>query len=79
METRKQAIAAGKSKYFTGKLCVRGHLAQRYTATAHCCVCNMENTQAWQKNNNHEWVRVTSMVPRDQVWALRNFAKLLRG
>lgn len=36
---RKQAIIGGSSRYFTGKPCGRGHLAERYTSNGGCVVC----------------------------------------
>jgi hypothetical protein len=41
---RKAAIAAGLSKYFTGKPCKNGHISPRYTASGTCETCiNGEN------------------------------------
>lgn len=37
--TRKEAIAVGMTKYFTGKPCSRGHIKHRYTLTAACVDC----------------------------------------
>lgn len=37
--SRKQAQIDGLSKYFTGKLCVNGHIAERYTASGTCQEC----------------------------------------
>lgn len=37
--TRKSAIAAGSGKYFTGKPCVHGHIADRYTQSGACSEC----------------------------------------
>ena len=36
---RKEAIAAGLTKYFTGKPCKHGHIADRYTTTGTCSEC----------------------------------------
>lgn len=82
LETRKQAAQAGRSKYWTGKVCNRGHESQRYTATGVCCKCNSENAMIWEKNNystnDPKWVRISELIPVDQVEALRNYAKILR-
>ncbi len=37
--TRRQAIDAGLVRYFTGKPCGRGHLAERYTLKGSCILC----------------------------------------
>ena len=39
--SRKEAIQKGLSKYYTGRPCKRGHIAERYTAGA-CVVCVSE-------------------------------------
>lgn len=36
---RKDAVAAGSRKYFTGKPCKHGHIAERYTDSGTCSVC----------------------------------------
>ena len=36
---RADAIATGKTVYFTGKPCRAGHVSQRYTSTGHCLEC----------------------------------------
>lgn len=36
---RRDAIATGKSVYFTGKPCSHSHISQRYTSTGHCLEC----------------------------------------
>jgi hypothetical protein len=40
--TRAEAKAQGLSRYFTGKPCLRGHVAERYTGTKQCVECNRE-------------------------------------
>lgn len=37
--SRDDAYRAGKTRYFTGKPCKNGHLAQRYTSTGGCVEC----------------------------------------
>jgi hypothetical protein len=38
--TRKEALAIGYSRYFTGKPCKHGHVAERYTTSRQCTKCN---------------------------------------
>lgn len=38
----KEAKAKGLKRYFTGKPCKRGHVAERYTATGNCLQCDNE-------------------------------------
>lgn len=40
--TQAEALAAGLKRYFTGRPCLRGHNAERYTAGAKCCACQVE-------------------------------------
>lgn len=37
--TRKAAMAANSRRYFTGKPCLHGHTAYRYTTTGYCSQC----------------------------------------
>lgn len=39
ISSRKQAYYEGKSKYYTGVPCIRGHSGMRYTNTGACCGC----------------------------------------
>lgn len=41
--TRAQASAAGATQYFTGKPCLRGHIAPRAVSSANCIACIYEN------------------------------------
>ncbi len=40
--TRAEAKAQGRARYFTGKPCKRGHVAERYVSIATCVECNSE-------------------------------------
>lgn len=37
--SRTQAITANLNKYFTGKLCINGHISERYTRSGGCKAC----------------------------------------
>jgi hypothetical protein len=37
--SRQDAISQGLARYFTGKPCKHGHIAERYTCNKTCCVC----------------------------------------
>ena len=45
--SRKEAKAASLIRYFTGKECPQGHIADRYTANSCCVQCKIE----WPINN----------------------------
>lgn len=47
--TRKEALQHGKTTYFTGKPCGRGHIAERYASTGQCVECVKEAARAYRK------------------------------
>lgn len=49
--SRDEAIAAGASRYFDGKLCPKKHLSERYVTKFKCIACVAAETKAWRKKN----------------------------
>lgn len=49
--SRREARLAGLSRYFTGRPCKRGHLAERRLSTGHCVECNNAAMIAWRAAN----------------------------
>lgn len=49
--TRKQAIEAGQTWYFTGVPCLHGHVSDRMVSSKRCCVCLKADKVAWDKAN----------------------------
>jgi hypothetical protein len=49
--TRKEAKAQGKSKYFTGKPCKHGHVAERNTLSGQCVPCLKKQSKDWADRN----------------------------
>jgi hypothetical protein len=47
----KEAVAKGLSKYFTGKPCKKGHIAERRVSGRCCSLCASETAIKWAKNN----------------------------
>jgi hypothetical protein len=47
---RLTAIAQGKTKYYTGKPCKHGHVAERHVQNWTCVVCHAEKMVAVQRN-----------------------------
>lgn len=47
----KQAVAEGKSRYFTGKPCKQGHIAERRVSGRCCVVCADTSARDWAKQN----------------------------
>jgi hypothetical protein len=52
--TRKQALAAGLNSYFTGKPCLNGHVAERYTPSGACKECLAEAQRGVRRPRGHE-------------------------
>lgn len=49
--SRKDAKALGLLRYFTGKACARGHVAERATSSTVCLRCSSENAQRKYSRN----------------------------
>lgn len=49
--TRKEALAGGYKRYFTGAACLRGHVADRRAKTGECLTCRTEHLVVWRRNN----------------------------
>jgi hypothetical protein len=60
-ETRKQALDMGVTYYYTGKPCIRGHYAPRFTSNKACKICadrrNIERTRHgfWKNFGDEEY------------------------
>lgn len=58
--SRDEARRAGLVRYFTGKRCKRGHLAERVVSSCGCVECQRETVKRWAAANSDrvkEWVR----------------------
>lgn len=44
--SRQEALSLGLKRYFTGKPCGRGHVAERYVSRPTCLACNLEDARA---------------------------------
>lgn len=49
--SRKDAIALGLKRYFTGKECSSGHIAERFCSSFACVVCARVSVDSWTKSN----------------------------
>lgn len=50
--TRKEAQAQGLVRYSPGSTCVKGHVAERLTASGSCCECIKERAKQYYHANN---------------------------
>lgn len=51
LQTRKAALQNNDTQYFTGKACVKGHIANRRTKTGECISCRAEFLVQWRAKN----------------------------
>jgi hypothetical protein len=49
MISRKAALERGLARYFTGKPCTSGHVAERYSSNGDCVVCARLKATRWKK------------------------------
>ncbi len=49
--TKKEAIELSLTRYFTGKPCKNGHIAQRQTKKSTCCECSKIKTREFELKN----------------------------
>lgn len=49
--SRKLALALGESRYFTGKPCLRGHVAERSASRGVCVECHRQVCAEWRTRN----------------------------
>ncbi|QXN60191.1 hypothetical protein KUA24_124 [Vibrio phage HNL01] len=52
--SRKVAVVEGLTRYFTGKSCKHGHVAQRETGSGQCIECKRLRTQKWRDKPDSE-------------------------
>jgi hypothetical protein len=50
-KARAEAKASGLKKYNTGKPCIHGHMADRYTGTGHCVECDISRSSKFAREN----------------------------
>jgi len=56
--SRQKALFQGLARYFTGKPCKHGHIAERYTGNKTCCVCaNAASAKAKDPKKVYEYNR----------------------
>ena len=52
--SRKDAIAKGMNRYFTGKPCKHGHISERYTQAGNCDSCQSIKAKRHQKTEKYK-------------------------
>lgn len=71
--TRTEAKARGLKRYFTGKPCKHGHIAERTTESCTCSECNRLISEKWNKENADikrkmwgDWYKLNGYKVRDK-------------
>ena len=52
--TKKEARANGDVKYYTGKPCKNGHIAERYAKGGNCTICLANNVRRYYQENKEK-------------------------
>ena len=50
--SRTEALHIGSARYFTGKPCPKGHMAERFVSSRGCTECAKDNKNEWRIENN---------------------------
>jgi len=83
----KEAVAKGLPKYFTGKPCKHGHVAERRVSGRCCSICANQTALTWAKNNPCRAKEITTSwnaknkereATRARVWRSKNQATYKR-
>jgi hypothetical protein len=54
---RQDAISQGLARYFTGKPCKHGHIAERYTGNKTCCVCGNAGANKVKQRDRTKYIQ----------------------
>jgi len=71
--SREDALSAGISRYFTGKPCKHGHLAERCVASGQCVICHRDMQRAYARKLRESRLRARewgkTKLTREQIAA----------
>lgn len=69
--SRKQAHELGRKRFYTGRPCLNGHLAQRFVTTGGCVACNAARSKLFAMAKSNEVGKfVYPLHPDDHAAAL---------
>jgi hypothetical protein len=76
--SREQAKARGLKRFFTGKLCRNGHIAERLTRKSRCVICAEESRKRedpryqayWSKRGNAKERGIPFLFTFEEWWAV---------
>lgn len=52
--TRKEALEAGEQYFFTGRKCLRGHIAKRLVSSGQCTICSAKHAKEYNYMSKEE-------------------------
>jgi len=64
---RKEAKQKGLKRYFTGKPCKYGHLAERFVSTSTCVTCSQEKAAATKRENRSQYSEADKRYRLDNI------------
>lgn len=81
-KTRSEAAAVGKAKFFTGRVCAKGHRSFRYTSTGTCAACVKQHGRKYSQEKRNvvrgfQQIRVTVHV--DEIPQVLRFVDALNA
>lgn len=65
ISTRKEALDAKNKRFFTGRPCARGHVAERYTRNGSCVICQKDSVSKYQAKFTMENLPASEIVTRE--------------
>ena len=81
MMSRSEARARGLKRFFNGRPCANGHVAERRVGNGYCVRCSVERTAKWRRDNPERAKAQTirayvskqdEVRERSRVWAASN-------
>lgn len=78
-QERAKAISEGKSKYFTGRPCKHGHIAERRVDNGACSVCEAERIKKWFAENPEKVKRAQRKTYANRAEKCRQYAAQYRA
>ncbi|WGL97371.1 hypothetical protein QE177_09065 [Arsenophonus sp. aPb] len=60
--SRKEAVEFGQTRFYTGKPCKKGHIAERFTSNGVCVTCAAKHASDYRKEINRLLQQARKMV-----------------
>lgn len=78
--SRKKAVSHSLPRYFTGKICLRGHLSERNTKSRQCVECLKEDLIKNKESRKSNWRKYyykkrSFHLERKNKWVKKNHEK----